>query len=450
MNTKIIISIAIIGAVAASAIGGTVAYFSDSEISRDNAFIAGALDLKVNHTFASYNGNECGEACVTDAGIDLVNNGDFEQPVVANSAKWYIFPSVAGGWNVEWRADVPATFGGLNRPDPANLELHRQVLGPAYSGEQYAELDTDWYGPSSSQTGEPASVKIYQDLATVAGQNYQISFAFSPRPNTSAADNVLEVKWGGSVVDTINAAGGGANNWTVYTYQVSAAAVSTRLEFTDLGTGNSSGTFLDDVIVNPVDCNYQMIGGTCRLWEEKDLQTGDIFYDFGDVKPGDFGTNVISLHVHDNDSWACIKTADIVDLDNTVVDPELDAGDSATSTVGELSEFIKVFAWEDDNNGIFDPGETQLLPANTPLADELIGKIGLLASQVDYVGIAWCFGEQSLNGNTIVCDGSSAVNPNINISQTDSTTVSLSFYAVQQRHNEDFECTDPDVFPAAP
>jgi len=45
MNTKIILSLAVIAAVSAIAVGGTVAYFSDTETSTGNTFTAGSLDL---------------------------------------------------------------------------------------------------------------------------------------------------------------------------------------------------------------------------------------------------------------------------------------------------------------------------------------------------------------------------------------------------------------------
>jgi len=45
MNTKIILSLVVIFAVSAIAVGGTVAYFSDTETSTGNTFTAGSLDL---------------------------------------------------------------------------------------------------------------------------------------------------------------------------------------------------------------------------------------------------------------------------------------------------------------------------------------------------------------------------------------------------------------------
>ncbi len=48
MNRKILTSLIVIGVVAISAIGMTVAFFSDEEISRGNTFAAGEIDLKVD------------------------------------------------------------------------------------------------------------------------------------------------------------------------------------------------------------------------------------------------------------------------------------------------------------------------------------------------------------------------------------------------------------------
>lgn len=48
MNKKILISLSIIGVVAAIAIGATTAFFSDVEESEGNTFTAGTLDLEVN------------------------------------------------------------------------------------------------------------------------------------------------------------------------------------------------------------------------------------------------------------------------------------------------------------------------------------------------------------------------------------------------------------------
>ncbi len=56
MNKKLILSIAAVAIVAIVAIGGTIAYFSDKEISLGNQFTAGSIDLKVGDSKIVVNG----------------------------------------------------------------------------------------------------------------------------------------------------------------------------------------------------------------------------------------------------------------------------------------------------------------------------------------------------------------------------------------------------------
>lgn len=194
-------------------------------------------------------------------GPNLVLNGGFEVPEVSTVQNWDIFDVNDGipGWSVEWRDAGPTTFGPQNRPTDAQLELHEGVLGVAFEGDQYAELDSDWEGPTSGNTGEPASISIYQNIATVAGATYQIRYRFAPRPNTPAAENRVQVRWGGAIVhDTGVVPGGGSNlvsgDWTEYVVNVAATGASMELRFTDMGTANSLGSFIDDVRVFQIGC----------------------------------------------------------------------------------------------------------------------------------------------------------------------------------------------------
>lgn len=195
----------------------------------------------------------CDECVLTNENVLI--DGSFETPEVTNPAQWDIFPSPAGGWQVAWRSDIPATFPPQNRPAIANLEFHEGVLGAAFQGDQYVELDTDWAGPNGAGNGEPASVTIYQDIATTPGATYQWSYQFSPRPNTPASDNRVEMRWGGDVEDdTTNVAGGGAIAWSQRTGSVVATTTTTRIQFTDLGTANSLGSFVDDFSLVKISC----------------------------------------------------------------------------------------------------------------------------------------------------------------------------------------------------
>ncbi len=179
----------------------------------------------------------------------VIANSSFELPEVTASSQWDVFSSPVQGWTIEWRSGTPLTYGNQTLPIPAKLEIHENVLGAAYDGDQYSELDSDWGGPTSSGTGEPASITMYQDIPTVPGKTYRIKFAFAARPNTPASENRLEVQWGGNVVhDTGNVGDPNVGiEWIPVTLDVVATSTVTRLQFTDMGTANSLGTFVDGI-----------------------------------------------------------------------------------------------------------------------------------------------------------------------------------------------------------
>jgi hypothetical protein len=170
-------------------------------------------------------------------GPDLVVNGGFESPTVADPALWHRYETseLGSSWTVEWYpsdahpAEVPV------------MEIQDGVCGPAYAGQQFAELDSN----------HPTS--IYQNLNTVAGTNYVLTFAFSPRPGTVTEDNHLLVQWDNNPVVDLTADGSGlqTTSWTLYTYPVHATGDITTLRFTNSGANpkDSYGTFLDNVSV---------------------------------------------------------------------------------------------------------------------------------------------------------------------------------------------------------
>ncbi len=204
---------------------------------------------------------------VCEPGVELLANGSFEKPVVTHSAGWNIYPNGATelGWGVEWLLPSSTQFNSVFIPDTANLELHKggsvNPLWLADEGAQYAELDTDWGGPDSALSGEPASARIYQDIPTVPGKEYVVKFAFAPRPGTGTQDNMLSVLWGGtSATGTISRDGSSetTNIWKDYVVKVTATSTMTRVAFADAGlnSSNSLGVFLDNASVQCApDCN---------------------------------------------------------------------------------------------------------------------------------------------------------------------------------------------------
>lgn len=411
---RIIISLGLIAAVAGAVTGVTIALFNDTETSAGNVFTAGSINLKVDHAKASYNGEECVGDC-EEVGSNLIVNGGFETPDIPTGT-WTVYPNGSlTSWNVE---------------SGSGLEIQDNVAGAPHSGGQHAELDSN------------NSSVISQNIPTEAGKQYRLRFWYSPRPNRPAGDNTIDmfvkvVSGGATIVsDRIgeHAIGGSQTVWIEYEYNFVAVDNNTKIMFSDTGANNSYGGYLDDISVYALRCGEYTHGGTCTLWGERDLGQGDFFWNFTDVKPGDWGMNLISLHVYSNDAYACLMTHDIIDQEIVVNDPEIEAGDDIASIIGELSQYIKVFVWEDANqNGSYDSGESVYAPENSPLSVAL-NTISLTASQTKYIGIAWCAGTQGINGAS--CDGSTMGN----IAQSDRITASITAYAEQQRNNSEFSC----------
>ena len=209
--------------------------------SKQSAIMSEYYDVSVEY---------CQNVC--DPNQELVINGGFETPIVGTPQKWDIFTTAeVPGWNIAWvRVEDP--YQGYPQPTEAYLELHRGVLGLAAEGDQYAELDTDWDGPSGLLNQEPASVRISQDIATISGYNYLVKYSFSPRPGQNADNNYLEFSLDNVQKNTHQAVGGSDNNWTEYEHSFVAGGGLTNLSFADLGIGDSFGTFLDKVSVRCV------------------------------------------------------------------------------------------------------------------------------------------------------------------------------------------------------
>jgi len=155
---------------------------------------------------------------------NVVVNGSFERPLVAARSS-HPFPAIPG-----WRL----AFG----PD---IEIQNHVVGGPARGRQFVELDSD------------ASSGIWQKVPTRPGHLYRLQVFFSPRPGTSAAENILVVHWRRFVIGTISANGLGLRNtsWRMYAFKVRAIRTTTRIELADGGISDSVGTFVDAVSLTP-------------------------------------------------------------------------------------------------------------------------------------------------------------------------------------------------------
>ncbi len=391
MNKKIVISLSIIGVVAVVVVGLTVAYFSSTETSAGNIFVAGNVDLKVNHTRQIYNGVDCKTCNVTiqsdTTNLVIAKDGDpISPPYNAYLA------TEAGGW-----AQIPGVdwiWGEEGRPASGDRT-------------EYTFKNTfEWWGPIDG---------VSLELEISGDDDYWVYLNGEEIAHRLAAWQTVE-----------------------YVSDFEDEIIQGENEITFV-VKNSGGWYAGLLYKLTIDgnCEDDYFRKHCRLWVLKDLEEGDTFWNFDDVKPGDHGINVISLHAKGNDAYACLMAHNIVDLENGLTDPEIEAGDT-TKEEGELSQFMKIFAWEDNGDGIYNVGDPIITGPNSPF-NTAIGVIDLVALDTKYIGIAWCLGAQSVDGQGIIfCDGSTVGN----IVQTDIMMADFTAYAEQQRNNSEFVCPD--------
>lgn len=110
--------------------------------------------------------------------------------------------------------------------------------------------------------------------------------------------------------------------------------------------------------------HYPQPGTSCGgTWTETDLGASNHqFFNFSDLKPGDFGENTISLHVYDNDAWLQYKSDNMVELETgsggygtggQCNEAEFESGDDTCGTgndQGELGESLDWHVWLDQGS----------------------------------------------------------------------------------------------------
>jgi len=424
---KILLSLGVIVALAGAVVGGTIAFYNDTETSNGNIFVAGSIDLKVDHEAQTYNGADC-ETCSVNLFSSTATQvtsgtGAFGGGYPSNAAELtFVHPA--------WLSSIPSSSAKwIWVTDPV-------LVADTTNGAEYTFEETfNWNGSISG---------ITLDLALAADNGYKIVF------NGTTLVDVLGTETNyGALVNT--AAVESAMALDIQN-GLNTLEITVRNKAGDSNpAANPAGLIFDlsierDEVECLADSAFQQ---ACMLWSEQDLDGSQKFFNFGDIKPEDEGTNLISLHVTSNDAFICL-IPQVTDDENTVVDPELEAGDTTADGVpnGELSGEIEFFGWDDDGDGVYQNGEVVLIPAGTALSaiDTEMVEMSLSSSATGYVGLAWCAGDQtgplSTNDATALdCDGDGMSN----IAQTDKALADLTAYAVQQRNNEDFDCEDVDL-----
>lgn len=98
-------------------------------------------------------------------------------------------------------------------------------------------------------------------------------------------------------------------------------------------------------------------------WDLDDLEAGvHKFFNFDDIKPGDYGEDTISLHVYDNDAWGRLVIDSLANDDNGLTDPESDVDATGGAGEGELRQNLSFWVWLDQGltpgfQNDADPGE---------------------------------------------------------------------------------------------
>lgn len=412
---KIIMSLGTLLFATAVVAGGTGAFFSDTETSPGNVFTAGAIDLQIDHTMATYNGFDCVSTCDPWA----VAVEDFSQGQRKNGTD-----VVPGRSNPADALGPAQTSGAQNDPSPTGF------VSLGFGGSITLHF------PNGIDDGPGDDIRIYE---ATGGSNYPAeSVLVEVSPDgldwTTIIVTPNEITYDGTVAIDLNGV-------PIARY----VRITDTTDPNDHPDGNADGYDLD--AVQAIHCEDEELDGyvydiwQCELWSQRDLTT-ETFFNFSDIKPQDSGSNLVSLHVDDNDAFLCLYVDEVEDAENDNLNPEIAAGD-ATSPEGELGSYLQVQGWYSDEFG----NESSLAFGPTVIAD-LDGvayadsdttQPAIPGDTTEYLKLEWCLGEFLGDGS---CDGDF---PILNQTQTDSFLADVRFYAVQSRNNPDFQCEAVDI-----
>ena len=108
-------------------------------------------------------------------------------------------------------------------------------------------------------------------------------------------------------------------------------------------TGNTFASGIVDLLVDNESYVTNDIGklvsSTSTSWALSKLP-GKLFFNFGDVKPGDIGEDTISLHVNTNNAWSCMAINLTGTPENGQPEPEALVDPTAGANDGELQNYL--------------------------------------------------------------------------------------------------------------
>lgn len=200
-----------------------------------NGFISAADDhntIKTMKLTAIGSGLLCAMAIVCAmpaiaSAQNLVRNGGFEDYGL-NNRKWKHYGANSAmdfGW-------TPTTG--------SRIEIRNNVAGTAFEGKHYAELDSHRYDKNAAEIG------LFQDIQTIVGQEYTLTFNFGPREQKRVnGDNLFSAEFG-DFYQKFDA-GNYRDGWQEFSTTITATEDITRLKFLSLGKRDTYGANIDNV-----------------------------------------------------------------------------------------------------------------------------------------------------------------------------------------------------------
>ncbi|MFZ2390636.1 MAG: SipW-dependent-type signal peptide-containing protein [Minisyncoccales bacterium] len=401
MNKKILTSVSLIALVSLIAIGGTIAYFNDTQTSAGNIIVAGTMNLKIDHLKQTYGIMDC-KTC----SVEVYSSDGHDMVVEKNGVSIPSYPAVAAWVHSNWL--TAAAFDSDNEAKWIWEKNPTQQADTQVNTSYSFQNTFEWMGEINGAT---------LDLALASDNGYVVSLnghqigQDSGEFNYSSADHIASID----------------SSYFIQGTNVLKFVVTNKGVVGSNPQTNPAG-LIYKLTING-NCGDDHFKTNCKLWQAKDLVEGDTFFDFDDVKPGDYGTNLISVHVNGNDAWSCFYAK------------------KSDNSVEYISRDLNVVIWNDNQDGIHQANETPLYTGNLvntsiPLAEK--GLPPITGGTTEYIGLAWCFGTQTVNTDgTIDCDGSTVNND----AQGNTLNATLTAYAEQWRNNPDFLCSSTPVAP---
>lgn len=227
----------------------------------------------------------------------------------------------------------------------------------------------------------------------------------------------------------------------------SATFGATRAFFSD--TETSTGNVLTAGQIDlTVTSEVNAIGPTCVF----ENTPGGPLFNCTDLKPGDSGEATLHFNLTSNPAWACVLVDNVVDSDNTCVEPENEAEGAGVcgedDDGGELDDALLITAWVDDGDGedgiacnnILD-GTEKILSDNVKLSSFSLPS-GDLILPVSDTSVSSMMSEPLQPGEHCIGVAWNVPDETRNDAQTDQVGGKLTFYVEQSRNNETFTCAN--------